>query len=55
MTGGTHPKQKTPKYTEEQLQAALQAVKGNLIGYYLRNCSSKFFSIGKPERPQEKF
>ena len=28
MPGGTHPKRKTPKYSEEQLQRALTEVKG---------------------------
>ena len=31
MYSGTHPKRKTAKYSEEQLQNALEAVRGNQI------------------------
>ena len=45
MTDGTHPKRKTKKYSEEQLQNALTAVKSMIIIFVIF-ASCIFASIG---------
>ena len=45
MTGGTHPKRKTKKYSEEQLQNALTAVR-SMITIFVIFATCIFASIG---------
>ena len=42
MTGGTHPKRKTKKYSEEQLQNALTAVRSKYDYNFCNICNLHF-------------